>query len=395
MPPARLLRVAGSRRLPGPVALFGVVLGVLLAGHLVVHAVRDARPAAPGVAPLATLASSLPAGDAGLTGAAVTAARPGVRRRGELTARPGAAGLLAASVIAERSLSYQGRQVVATAGPAGPDIAVVSVRHAAGTGAEVSLPGPGGARPMLATDPVGSTDARIALLARHYQLDLAGTALVAGRVCEVVDVVGTGGRAQARVYLDRSTDLPLRRDLLGTTGQVVATAEFVSLQIGPVRMPPAEPARAAGGHELVGNALALACRGAWHCPARLGASMPLLDARTALGPTGPVLHLTYGDGLYDLSLFEQRGRLDTADLAGWHRSGGAGARVWSAPGPLSRASWQAGDVVVTVLTDAPEPRARLLVGDAVRALPAPARPGVWARVRLGADRVAEWLNPFD
>ena len=99
----------------------------------------------------------------------------------------------------------------------------------------------------------------------------------------------------------------------------------------------------------------------------------LADGYQRLGTyrSGSVVQVLYSDGLYDLSLFEQRGRLRRSDLPG------AGERVavgkatgWRYPWPGGQlVLWSAGGKVYTAVSDAPADQ----VLTAVRSLPAAGR----------------------
>ena len=80
-----------------------------------------------------------------------------------------------------------------------------------------------------------------------------------------------------------------------------------------------------------------------------------------------VLHVLYSDGVYDLSLFQQQGRLRGSDLPGkGERESVRGATGWRYPWPGGQlVVWSTGGRVFTAVSDAPVDQ----VLTAVRSLP--------------------------
>jgi len=109
-------------------------------------------------------------------------------------------------------------------------------------------------------------------------------------------------------------------------------------------------------------------------------------------PEGQPLQLVFTDGLYTVSVFQQRGRLDEASLSeGAERVDIGRGEMWSWPGAVpSRRVWQAGQTTFTLVGDAPPAELDAITA----ALPAPAGPGVPERVRTGLSRLWSWVTPF-
>jgi sigma-E factor negative regulatory protein RseB len=129
----------------------------------------------------------------------------------------------------------------------------------------------------------------------------------------------------------------------------------------------------------------------WTCPDALPGSLTLVDARRGRNDAGTILHLSYSDGLATVSLFEQRGRLDTDNLHGYRRTTKQGQSVYVRDGVPQRVTWSAKGTVFTVVADAP-PRT---VDRVVAALPHEKdQSGGWHRLGRGLNRVASWFNPF-
>jgi len=189
-----------------------------------------------------------------------------------------------------------------------------------------------------------------------------------------------------RILLDAQTDLLLARDQFDAQGNAVRTLAFESVQVGTPTAPPAEP-RSPSQHAP--RAVA---------PERLAslAAAPgtLADGYERMGiyRTGAVQHVLYSDGLYELSVFEQQGRLRQADVppAGEPVAvrGASGWRYAWAGGQV--VVWSAGGKVFTAVTDAPADQ----VLAAVRSLPNPSgrRLSLLGKVRRACQALMEPLS---
>jgi hypothetical protein len=207
---------------------------------------------------------------------------------------------------------------------------------------------------------------------------------VAGRSTKVVDV-SHDAHLLERIYLDTDTDLLLRRDQYDARGAVTRTLAFESLLLRPGAAPPPGPGSAARrAPEPVP-------------PERLSspsAAPPVLAdgyERMGIYRRGPVLHVHYSDGMYDMSLFQQQGRLRRSELppAG-ERVPVLGTTGWRYAWPGGQLLvWSAGGRVFTAVSDAPADQ----VVHAVRSLPRPPPPelSLLAKVRRACQAVMEPL----
>ena len=188
---------------------------------------------------------------------------------------------------------------------------------------------------------------------------VAGPA-VAGRPTKLVEV-HTAGTLIERLYLDTETNLLLERDQYDRQGAVVRRLAFESLTIGTLAEPLSPPSSPAP-----------------HAPAQIpperlrspaAAPESLADGYQRMGiyKSGSVMQVLYSDGLYDLSLFQQHGRLRRSDLPGrGERVSVRGATGWRYPWPGGQlVVWSAGGRVFTAVSDAPADQ----VLAAVRSLP--------------------------
>lgn len=204
---------------------------------------------------------------------------------------------------------------------------------------------------------------------------------VAGRPTQLVEV-HRGGTLLERLYLDTETNLLLERDQYDPGGQLMRRLAFESLEIDPSAPPPSVPKQASD-----------------HAPKRvpddrLAAPDVLADGYERMGVyrSGSVLQVLYSDGVYDLSLFGQNGRLRSADLppAGERVDLGA-ATGWRYPWPGGQlVVWGAGGKVFTAVSDAPVDQ----VLTAVRSLPlAPTKElSLLSKIRRAAQALMQPLG---
>lgn len=313
-------------------------------------------------------------------------------RRGEDGLR-----LLERAARAARDLDYRGTQMVSSWSTTGSSSALIDVAHVGGEGLLLRVAptpqNPGGAvyddEAGEVPQVVGFRDATLALIAAHYDVAVTGRGAVAGRQAYVVAVSKPGAPASARYWLDTKTSLPLRREVLDEAGRTVRESAFLELSIGPARVAetvleaawrtPAAPGAPA-------DAAVLRAEG-WHAPERLASGLELIDARLS----GETLHLTYSDGLATVSVFQQRGELDTGAVEGWRAEDVGDDRVWVQDAFPRRVVWGGAGTVFTVVADCPQRALDDLVGTLPHGNPGP---GIGSRLGNGLTRVGSWLNPF-
>jgi hypothetical protein len=104
-----------------------------------------------------------------------------------------------------------------------------------------------------------------------------------------------------------------------------------------------------------------------------------------------VLSVEYSDGLTEVSVFEQPGRLDPAAVRGWRPTRIGHQRVWTSAGIPTRMIWAGPGLAFTAVSDGPA----AVLDRVVAALPhsRPSR-GFFGRIAHGLGRILDWLNPF-
>ena len=268
---------------------------------------------------------------------------------------------------------------------------------------------------------LGVTGALVNLLENHYVVAYDGAASAVNRPVQVVAARRADGSLAALFYLDQATKLPLERRVFDTSANVIDSSLFINVQIGTTvgerqaqalcAKPQAAPEQAdqAGGwtFPIPPAKLLVLGKSGWRVPSVLPGGLTLftgaqtMQADTAAseaeqteqteqaGQAGPVLDLGYSDGLYVISLFEQRGKLATK-LAGWQKTTEGGRIVYASGSAQRSLTWSGNGMVYTLIADAPTQT----VAAVVDALPYDKPPGFWKRMSRGLSRLASLVNPF-
>ena len=306
--------------------------------------------------------------------------------------------LLQQAAAACQGTSYRGEQVMLWWGQGQASTSVVEVWHQPGRMTLVRASGavPGTtARPAIADDqdPDGTLGVPQRLLARlqsNYHIAYAGRGSVADRPALVVEVRRPGGALAARFWLDAATKLPLRREMFVAHAQRISEVGFTTLELGARGLDgmPAQAAAPWAAQLDRARLAALRARG-WPLPGRLPGNLVLFSASQTSAPSGPVIDLSYSDGLVVVSLFVQRGELAGA-MPGWRQVTLDGRAVYSDDPDQRSLAWSADGFVFTLIADVPV----TTVSHVVTAVPGTPRLGFWARMARGFRRLGSWLNPL-
>jgi len=325
---------------------------------------------------------------------------------GALASAPDVPRLLERASAAQHQLAYSGTQIVSSWSPDQTGSALLDVVHEPGRGLttrphdadsgttgevhddDLTTPDQPSGTAYLAEAAEGMP-APLSLLLAHYAVALDQGGQVAGRPVTSL-VLRRGARPAARLWLDDATGLLLRREVYDMSGRTTGAMAFLEVTITPSATTAAR--RAAPSTRTPAEGAAAVRRAGWACPSLIGSDLVLYDARTVSEPSvSPIMHLSYSDGLSSLSVFQQRGRLDPAALAGYDVQDVGGHRLRVRHGLQTQAVWQSGDTVVTVITDQPAWQ----LADVVAAMPASQNAGGWltsaSRTVLSAAR---WLTPL-
>ena len=182
-----------------------------------------------------------------------------------------------------------------------------------------------------------------------YDIDQEPDSTVAGEDTAVFDLF-KGGIHRETLDLDKDSKLLLRRRQFDARGQEERSFEFTRVTIADsaVTAPTAPPAPKHDGPRSVAvKSVAASARG----PSHLASGYQLLGIYRTSGVTQSI----YGDGLYDLSLFQQPGRVESVDLPDQRRAvrvEGRQAWLFSWAGGEGLV-WSAGPNVYTLVGDVP------------------------------------------
>lgn len=310
---------------------------------------------------------------------------------------PSAISWLERAAAAPDRISYHGTQIITAWGPQGSSSAMLDIAHAASQGTEISVVGSAsapGAKAFVQRAGDGTGPAvdggPLDLLKATYELVHKCCSETIGRTAVLVEALRADRTLAARFWIDKATGLLLQRQLFGTDGRTLVRATvFTELTIDKSDFLGHLPPMAPGEPESVGldRVDDLRLQG-WTCSTELPGSLKLYDVRQ--DATTGSLQFSYSDGLFTASLFEQRGALDPAAVAGYTGIGIPGVHVRY--GMPSYAVWSSGGIVYTLVGDLPPD----VLEQVVRAFPhqQPAKVTAIERIGTGLARMATWLTPM-
>jgi negative regulator of sigma E activity len=272
---------------------------------------------------------------------------------------------------ASHSISYSGRQSFLAQRNGRAIAAQVDVEARAGQGTQVMVINQTGRQlyegfaPTLISSRVVD-DELLNLLERNYRLSGSRGSTVAGRSATVVTASSDRGSATAaRWWIDDDTGIVLWQETYDKNGSVDLSFGFTSVAVNNTKsilqhLPPRLAVPRTNTSLTLSSATGLTASG-WSCPRKL-AGLSLVVLRTDRFVNPDTVQLVYSDGLATVSVFQQRGRLSAAPR-GSQWDGTLKAHVRR--GASGVATWQSGDVVLTVVTDGNS----AVLADAVASLP--------------------------
>ena len=153
-----------------------------------------------------------------------------------------------------------------------------------------------------------------AAMAAYYQLDSPGTMLQMGQKAQVITVTPRDGfRYGYRLWIQRSTGMPLKTELLDTGGNVIEQVMFSSLSMRHhIADAEFKPQLVTTGFQWLRDdggpapAPAADASGVWsNSPLPPGFHLTAQTAQMMPGVTEPVTHLVFSDGVATVSVFIQ------------------------------------------------------------------------------------------
>lgn len=249
---------------------------------------------------------------------------------------------------------------------------------------------------------LGAVESRRTALERKYEVAAADDERLLGRPCTRLEIRRRAdGSLRERLCIDKATGLLVRRESFEGADRRVRLFTYLALDVGP-RVPRSVRPSRSGDRSVrrratsampVGPAALEALRAAgWVIPESLPGGYEPVGVYAVDGVDGQPLQIVYDDGLYTVSLFQQRGRPDWESLPdGARRSEDMAQPAFEWPGALPRRLvWEAGGTTFSLVGDAP-PGEFVTIADS---LPRPAVPGPAARVRRGLGRLWRWVSPW-
>jgi sigma-E factor negative regulatory protein RseB len=389
-----LTSVARKRRRLVPLVIAAGVPGCLLTMTMTVSACSQGG--APGTGQARAEAS--PA-EAGSGGAAEVSGQ--VRAQARKKSSSLAVSLMQQAAQAAVLMSYQGQEQVSRTDTDGDTTVMDSdIWHVSGgqTITQTLVEGAGASsQPYKSADSdgqspegvLGVTTTLVKLLETNYAVSYAGVSPVGNRPAQVVEVWRADGGLAARFWLDAATKLPLERQVYDGSAVLISQDTFIDVQIGKQAVPTEMAAAASWTAQLTPAALHSLNGHGWVVPPTMPGGLTLFAGGETSMSSGPVLDLAYSDGLFVVSVFEQRGKLAT-ELAGWQEIKLNGQVIYAAEPDQWSLTWSGRGMVYTMLADAPAQT----VAAAVGVLPHDEPPGFWKRISRGFARLAHLANPF-
>jgi sigma-E factor negative regulatory protein RseB len=195
---------------------------------------------------------------------------------------------------------------------------------------------------------------------RAWALSTAGARTVAGRPTTSVVAARPGGTLAQRVAVDDATGLLLAREVLGPDGAVQRSVRFSRIEITEPAVTPSsteEVSTPSGVHSPTAKELSSTPDG-YRAPDSPAGFELLTRSQHADG-----VLLSYSDGVFTATVFEQRGALDWRALPdGGSDSQMADTRTRTYREPSGDvAVWERDGLVFTCVTDAPSDRFEQMV----------------------------------
>ncbi|PDP86897.1 transcriptional regulator [Glycomyces fuscus] len=236
-------------------------------------------------------------------------------------------------------------------------------------------------------------DRLLSMLRDTYAVSDAGPTRLDGREARLVEAERADGTVAGRFWVDTATGLLLGRSVYGADGEHALSFRLTGLELGEEDWPDDAIGDSPWGDTLTGAERAGLRAQEWPLPEYLAWNLRLVDARSTEHGGHRVVHAVYSDGLSQVSVFTQRGKLNSEHSPshpnGYAGTGTGGSGVTPQHGTIFggavgqyQSMWQANGFVYTVLADAPAG----LASSAVTALPGPGS-GFWARVHRGLSRL--------
>ena len=244
-------------------------------------------------------------------------------------------------------------------------------------------------------------------VAAKYDVAIVGTQRLLDRPCTLLEMTRRSDqRLVERLWIDDRTGLLLRRETFAGRDQLLRMVSYLKLDLNPSALSrtgdDARPSRGQRTDEKrqsqdvieVDEADREALRvGGWTVPAQMPGGYVTEGSFALSAIDSQPLQTVYSDGLYTVSLFEQRGVLDPATLPeGAEVTTDLGFEAYTWPGAVPwRVVWEADGSTWSLVGDAPPDELQAIAAE----LPRPVREGFFGRIGRGLGRLWSWVSPWD
>lgn len=242
-------------------------------------------------------------------------------------------------------------------------------------------------------------------LEAKYAVDIVGREHLLDRPSTLVEITRReDGALVERLWVDDESELLLRRETYAGQDNLLRMVAYLKLDLDPEAPRGDAPLRPSRGQrpgqerreqavlevDELGRA---ALRDAsWVVPEQMPGDYAIDGAFALSAEDTQPLQTVYSDGLYTVSLFEQRGRLDPATLPEGHtitNEYGFEAYTWQGAVP-HRVVWEAGGATWSLVGDAPPEEFAAIVAS----LPSPQPDRFADRIQRGFGRLWSWVSPW-
>ena len=243
-------------------------------------------------------------------------------------------------------------------------------------------------------------------LADKYDVDVQRTESLLDRPCTRLQIVReSDGELVERLWIDDASGLLLRRETYDGEDNLLRMVAYLKLDLNPNgRSADDDPVSATRGQrpsqkrqeqnvaEVDEVGVAALREAGWVVPEDLPGAYATEGTFVVSTSQSQPLQTVYSDGLYTVSLFEQRGSLDPAALPeGAEVTDVYGFPAYTWPGAVpARVVWEANGTTWSLVGDAPPDQMRAMVA----ALPQPKPDGVADRMQRGLGRLWSWVSPW-
>lgn len=243
-------------------------------------------------------------------------------------------------------------------------------------------------------------------LAAKYDVEVLGADRLLDRPCTRLEIVRRDDRRLVeRLWVDDVSGLLLRRETYAGADHMLRMVAYLRLDLNPGDTPRIDQDVHATRGQRPGQARLeqhvadvdedgrAALRGAgWIVPEELPDQYRIDGSYVVSTGDSQPLQSVYSDGLYTMSLFEQRSGLDPESLpAGAEPTSEFGFDAYTWPGAVPRrVVWEADGVTWSLVGDAPPDEFHAIADT----LPQPRPDRIVDRLRRGLSRLWSWVSPW-